>query len=88
MSSSDSTDYTVVKPPAYILKLFIMKESTSSPTSIPVPAPKYDELVKMYEEKVEAHNKKLYDSQYPDSGFDLFTPFDYTDHAYGYTDNR
>ena len=88
MSSSDSTDYTVVKPPAYILKLFIMKESTSSPTSIPVPAPKYDELVKMYEEKVEAQNKKLYDSQYPDSGFDLFTPFDYTDHAYGYTDNR
>ena len=63
-----------------------MKQSTSS--SIPIPAPKYDELVKMYEEKVEAHNKKIYDSQYPDSGFDLFIPFDYTDHAYGYTDNR
>ena len=86
MSSSDSTDYTIVKPPAYILKLFIMNQSTSS--SIPIPAPKYDELVKMYEEKVEEHNKKIYDSQYPDSGFDLFTPFDYTDHAYGYTDNR
>ena len=84
MSSSDFTDYTVVKPPAYILKLFIMKQSTSSS----VENPKYDELVKMYEEKVEVHNKKIYDSQYPDSGFDLFTPFDYTDHAYGYTDNR
>ena len=84
MSSCDFTDYTIVKPPAYILKLFIMNQSTSSS----VENPKYDELVKMYEEKVEAHNKKIYDSQYPDSGFDLFIPFDYTDHAYGYTDNR
>jgi dUTPase len=84
MSSSDLTDYTILKPPAYILKLFIMKQSTSSS----VENPKYDELVKMYEEKVEEHNKKLYDSQYPDSGFDLFTPFDYTDNEYGYTDNR
>ena len=55
MSSSDFTDYTDVKPPAYILKLFIMKQSTSSS----VENPKYDELVKMYEEKVEAHNKKI-----------------------------
>jgi dUTP pyrophosphatase len=42
----------------------------------------------MYREKVEAHNKKIYESEYPDSGFDLFTPFDYTEHAHGYTDNR
>ena len=79
MSSSDFTDYTVVKPPAYILKLFIMKQSTSSS----VENPKYDELVKMYEEKVEAHNKKIYDSQYPDSGFDLFMPNEGTDYGYG-----
>lgn len=83
MSSSDSTVVTL-SPPSYILKMFIMKQSTSSST----PTPKYDELLKTYEEKVEAHNKKIYESLYPDSGFDLLTPFDYTDNAYGYTDNR
>lgn len=71
-------------PPAYILKMFIMKQSTGAS----VPTSKYDELVKMYEDKVEEHNQKVYGSQYPDSGFDLFIPFDYSEHEYGYTDNR
>jgi dUTP pyrophosphatase len=73
-----------LSPPAYILKMFIMKQSTGAS----VPTSKYDELVKMYEDKVEEHNKKVYGSQYPDSGFDLFIPFDYSEHEYGYTDNR
>jgi dUTP pyrophosphatase len=42
----------------------------------------------MYEEKIEAHNNKVYESLYPDSGFDLFIPYDYTEHKNGYTDNR
>lgn len=73
-----------LSPPAYILKMFIMKQSTGAS----VPTSKYDELVKMYEDKVEEHNKKVYGSQYPDSGFDLFIPFDYSEYEYGYTDNR
>jgi dUTP pyrophosphatase len=73
-----------LSPPAYILKMFIMKQSTGAS----VPTSKYDELVKMYEDKVEEHNQKVYGSQYPDSGFDLFIPFDYSEHEYGYTDNR
>lgn len=73
-----------LSPPAYILKMFIMKQSTGAS----VPTSKYDELVKMYEDKVEEHNQKIYDSQYPDSGFDLFIPFDYSEHEYGYTGNR
>ena len=71
-------------PPAYILKMFIMKQSTGAS----VPTSKYDELIKMYEDKVEEHNQKVYGSQYPDSGFDLFIPFDYSEHEYGYTGNR
>lgn len=71
-------------PPEYILKMFIMKQSTGAS----VPTSKYDELVNMYEDKVEEHNQKVYGSQYPDSGFDLFIPFDYSEHEYGYTDNR
>lgn len=73
-----------LSPPAYILKMFIMKQSTGAS----VPTSKYNELVKMYEDKVEEHNQKVYGSQYPDSGFDLFIPFDYSEHEYGYTDNR
>ena len=42
----------------------------------------------MYKEKVAAHNKKVCESKYPDSGFDLFAPYDYSEHAFGYTDNR
>jgi len=73
-----------LSPPAYILKMFIMKQSTGAS----VTTSKYDELVKMYEDKVEEHNQKVYGSQYPDSGFDLFIPFDYSEYEYGYTDNR
>jgi dUTP pyrophosphatase len=78
------TSSPALKPPAYILKLFIMKQSTCSK----IPTPKYEELVKMYEDKVEIHNNKIYETQYPDSGFDLFIPFDYSEYDYGYTDNR
>jgi len=49
---------------------------------------KHAELVKLYKEKVETHNKKVRESKFPDSGFDLFTPYDYTSHDFGYTDNR
>jgi dUTPase len=49
---------------------------------------KYAELVKMYTEKTAAHNKKVAESAYPDSGFDLFTPYDISSHDFGYTDNR
>ena len=49
---------------------------------------KYAELVKMYTEKTAAHNKKVAESEYPDSGFDLFTPYDVSSHDFGYTDNR
>ena len=49
---------------------------------------KYAELVKLYTEKTAAHNKKVAESVYPDSGFDLFTPYDVSSHDFGYTDNR
>jgi dUTPase len=49
---------------------------------------KYAELVKIYTEKIAAHNKKVAESAYPDSGFDLFTPYDVSSHEFGYTDNR
>ena len=49
---------------------------------------KYTELVKMYTEKTAAHNKKVGESAYPDSGFDLFIPYDVSIHNFGYTDNR
>jgi dUTPase len=70
--------------PSYILKLFIMKHSSSMTN----PNPNYDKLVNIYKEKVEEHNTKIYESQYPDSGFDLFIPFDYSEHENGYTENR
>jgi dUTPase len=78
------SSFPSLNPPAYILKMFIMKQSTCA-TSV---TPKYEELVKMYEDKVNLHNKQVYGSMYPDSGFDLFIPFDYSEHEYGYTDNR
>jgi dUTPase len=49
---------------------------------------KYAELLKMYTEKTATHNKKVAESAYPDSGFDLFTPYDVSSHDFGYTDNR
>jgi dUTPase len=49
---------------------------------------KYSELVKIYTEKIAAHNKKVAESAYPDSGFDLLIPYDVSSHEFGYTDNR
>jgi dUTPase len=49
---------------------------------------KYAELVKTYTEKTATHNKKVAESAYPDSGFDLLTPYNVSSHDFGYTDNR
>ena len=83
-SSSFSTPKNIFTPASYILKIFIMKQSTF----MTEPNSKYDDLVKIYQEKVEAHNTKINESQYPDSGFDLFIPYDYINHVNGYTENR
>ena len=71
----------------YLLKLFIENKSSCLKTDSDS-NPNYDELVKAYKEKVEAHNKKVRESQYADSGFDLLIPFDYSEHENGYTENR
>ena len=71
--------------PSYVLKLFIVNKSSCLKTDS---NPNYQELVKMYKEKVETHNKNMCESQYADSGFDLLIPFDYSEHENGYTDNR
>ena len=63
------------------LDLFIMRHSTMTDE-------KYVELVKMYTEKTAVHNKKVAESAYPDSGFDLFIPYDVSSHDFGYTENR
>ena len=65
----------------YTMDMFILKHPEQSKE-------KYTEIVEMYKEKVAAHNKKVCESKYPDSGFDLFTPYDYSEHTFGYTDNR
>jgi len=64
-----------------MLDLFIMRHTNMTDE-------KYAELVKMYTEKTAAHNKKVDESEYPDSGFDLFIPYDVSSHDFGYTDNR
>jgi dUTPase len=69
----------------YLLKLFIENKSSCLKADS---NPNYQELVTVYKEKVEAHNKKVRESQYADSGFDLLIPFDYCEHENGYTDNR
>ena len=69
---------------SYILKMFIMNKSSCLKTSS---NPNYEEVVKAYKEKVEAHNKKVRESQYVDSGFDLLIPFDYSDDENKYIDN-
>jgi dUTPase len=69
----------------YLLKLFIANKSSCLKVDS---NPNYQELVKVYKEKVEAHNKKVRESQYADSGFDLLVPFDYSEHENGYTDNH
>ena len=65
----------------YTLDLFIMRHANMTND-------KYTELVKIYTEKIAAHNKKVAESGYPDSGFDLLTPYDVSSHEFGYTDNR
>ena len=72
-------------PSSYVLKMFIMNKSSCLKADS---NPNYQELVKMYKEKVEAHNSKVRDSKYADSGFDLMIPFDYSQHENGYTENR
>lgn len=64
-----------------MLDLFIMRHPNMTDE-------KYTELVKMYTEKTAAHNIKVGESAYPDSGFDLFIPYDVSSHNFGYTDNR
>ena len=70
-----------IRNPKYTMDMFIMKHPQQS-------TEKYTEIVNLYKEKVAAHNKKVCESKYPDSGFDLFTPYDYSEHTFGYTDNR
>jgi len=49
---------------------------------------KNENLKKLYIEKTNAHNNKMENSIYPDSGFDLLIPYDYTENSNGYSDNR
>lgn len=70
-----------IRKPKYTMDMFIMKHPQQS-------TEKYTEIVNSYKEKVAAHNKKVCESKYPDSGFDLYAPYDYSEHAFGYTDNR
>lgn len=70
-----------IRKPKYTMDMFIMKHPHQS-------TEKYTEIINSYKEKVAAHNKKVCESKYPDSGFDLFVPYDYSEHAFGYTDNR
>lgn len=72
-------------PSSYVLKMLVMNKSSCLKADS---NPNYQELVKMYKEKVEAHNSKVRDSKYADSGFDLLIPFDYSEHENGYTENR
>ena len=72
-------------PSSYVLKMLVMNKSSSLKADS---NPNYQELVKTYKEKVEAHNSKVRDSKYADSGFDLMIPFDYSEHENGYTENR
>lgn len=91
MSPSSSTSEVATTSPlfahespcryTYTMNMFIMKHPASADK-------KHAELVNLYKEKVEAHNKKVTESKFPDSGFDLFTPYNYTSHDFGYTDNR
>ena len=72
-------------PSSYVLKMLVMNKSSCLKADS---NPNYQELVKMFKEKVEAHNSKVRDSKYADSGFDLMIPFDYSEHENGYTENR
>ena len=58
-----------------MLDLFIMRHPNMTDE-------KYAELVKMYTEKTAAHNIKVGESAYPDSGVDLFIPYDVSSHDF------
>ena len=79
--SGDNIVTSYIRRPKYTMDMFIMKHPEQS-------TEKYTEIVRMYKEKVAAHNKKVCESKYPDSGFDLLVPYDYSEHAFGYTNNR
>ena len=79
--SGDSVVTSYIRRPKYTMDMFIMKHPEQS-------TEKYTEIVRMYKEKVSEHNKKVCESKYPDSGFDLLVPYDYSEHAFGYTNNR
>jgi len=87
MFNSTHTHFYKEPPPSpsYLLKMFIMNKSASS--CITDSNKTYEETVEMYKEKVEAHNNKVRESHYADSGFDLLIPFDYFKHENCYTDN-
>ena len=72
-------------PPVYILQMLILNKSSCLKADS---NPNYHETIKIYKEKVEAHNSKVRESQYSDSGFDLLIPFDYSEHENGYIENR
>ena len=72
-------------PPVYVLQMLILNKSSCLKADS---NPNYDETIKIYKEKVEAHNSKVRESQYADSGFDLLVPFDYSEHDNGYIENR
>jgi dUTPase len=84
--SSSPCDSSQQSQQKYLLKLFIENKSSCLKTNYS--NPNYQELVKIYKEKVEAHNNKVRESQCADSGFDLLIPFDYSEHENGYTDNH
>ena len=58
----------------YTLNLFITDEN--------------EKLKNLYIQKADAHNNNIDNSTFPDSGFDLFIPYDYTENPNKYSDNR
>lgn len=84
MSNSTESPSSSSLSSSYLLRMFIMNKS-SCMTGV---NENYEEIVKIYKEKMEAHNNKVRESRYADSGFDLLIPFDYSKHENGYIDNR
>ncbi len=67
--------------PKYSMNMFIMHHSRTCDI-------KHLQIVEMYKDKVYAHNKNVLESEFSDAGFDLFTPYDYSAHLFGYNENR
>ena len=67
--------------PKYIMKIFIIKHQEMKEDN-------YTKLIDMYNDKIRAHNTKGSKGEYPDSGFDLLTPYDYTGDYIEYLKNR